>query len=51
MSDMIFYTLKIPADRCLELDTQTGRYDKKELLVKPNTDLSNALTPDAPKIY
>ena len=51
MSDLIFNTLKIPAECCIELDMQTGRYEKKELLVTPNTDLINALTTDTPKIY
>ena len=51
MSELIFNTLKIPAECCIELDMQTGRYEKKELLVTPNTDLTNALTTDTPKLF
>ena len=51
MSDLIFNTLKIPAENCIELDMQTGRYEKKELLVSPNTDLTLALTNDTPKLF
>ena len=51
MSDMIFNTLHIPAENCIELDMQTGRYEKKELLVTPNTDLTLALSKDPPKLF
>ena len=51
MSELIFNTLKIPAECCIELDMQTGRYEKKELLVTPNTDLIHALTTDTPKLF
>ena len=42
MSELISDTLKIPLTSCIELDSQTGRYEKRELLVSPNTDLTNA---------
>ena len=29
ISDLIFSSLKIPAEFCIELDTQTGRYERK----------------------
>ena len=51
MTDLIFNILKIPAECCIKLDMQTGRYENKELLVSPNTDLSQALTGDSPKIF
>ena len=51
MSQLITDTLMIPLTSCIELDSQTGRYDKRELLVKPNTDLDNAVTGDTPKTF
>ena len=51
MTDLIFNILKIPAECCIKLDMQTGRYENKELLVSPNTDLSQALTGTSPKIF
>ena len=51
MSELIFDKLYIPPTCCLELDMQTGRYEKRELLVTPNTDLTNALTTDTPKLF
>ena len=51
MTDLIFNILKIPAKCCIELDMQTGRYKNKVLLVSPNTDLTQALTGDSPKIF
>ena len=44
MSELLSDTLKIPLVSIIELDNQTGRYDKRELLVYPDTDLTNALT-------
>ena len=49
MSELISDTLKIPLVSCIELDSQTGRYDK--LLVHSDTDLTNALTRDTPKLF
>ena len=51
MSQLITDTLKIPLANCIKLDSQTGRYNKRELLVKPDTDLTNALTSDTPKSF
>ena len=51
MSELISDILKIPLTDCRELDSQTGRYKKRELLVSPNADLTNALTTDTPKIF
>ena len=51
MTDLIFNILKIPGENCIELDMQTGKYEDKELLVHPNTDLSQALTNDTPKMF
>ena len=51
MSQHIFEKLKIPPTCCIELDMQTGRYEKRELLVSPNTDLADALTTDTPKLF
>ena len=46
MSQLITDTLKIPLTSCIELDSQTGRYDKSELLLKPGTELDNAVRTD-----
>ena len=51
MTDLIFNILKIPAESCIELDMQTGRYEDKELLVSSNTDLSQALTNNILKLF
>ena len=46
ISEQISDVLKIPLSRCIELDSQTGRYEKRELLVSPNTDITNVVTRD-----
>ena len=51
ISDLITDILKIPLTSCIELDNQTGRYDKKELQVRSNTNLDDALTGDTPKHF
>ena len=51
MSQLITDTLMIPLAKCIELDSQTGRYDKRELLVNSDIDLTNALTSDTPKLF
>ena len=51
ISELITDLLKIPLTSCIELDNQTGRYDKRELLVLSDTDLTNALTSDTPKHF
>ena len=46
MSELISDVFKIPLTDCCELDSQTGRYEKRELLVSPNADLTNAVITD-----
>ena len=51
MSELISDILKIPLVSCIELDSQTGRYEKQELLVHSDTDLTNTLTGETPKYF
>ena len=43
MSQMITDVLKISLADCHELDSQTGRYEKRELLVSSKADLNSAV--------
>ena len=48
LGHFLFEMLEIPMTQCLALDFQTGRYNMKEILVRPDTDLTNILTFDKP---
>ena len=47
-TSFIFDTLNIQPDNCLEIELNTGRYNTRQLLLRPGTDLSNVLTPTIP---
>ena len=48
LGHFLFEMLEIPMTQCIALDFQTGRYNMKEILVCPDTDLTNILTFDKP---
>ena len=51
VGEFLFDILKIKPESCLEIDLNTGRYDTRELLLRPGTDLTGVITSSVPHIF
>ena len=51
LEEFIFDFLKIDPESCLGIDLTTGRYDTRELKLKPEVDVSPYLSTDMPYIF
>ena len=51
LGEFLFDILKIDPEHCLGIDLTTGRYDTRELKLKPDIDVSPFLTTNTPHYY